>query len=66
MEGKPSGGASTVKVYLMDGSYKSMTFAKKETVADVWLRCCEKMNLSSDGAECFFFWAYCDTLGTCI
>jgi len=50
----------------MDGSYKSMTFAKKETVADVWLRCCEKMNLSSDGAECFFFWAYCDTLGTCI
>lgn len=57
------GGINTVKVFLMDGSYKSMTFAKKDTVEDLWLRALGKMSLSAEGGECFFLWAYCDTLG---
>ncbi|KAL6071844.1 hypothetical protein QOT17_006017 [Balamuthia mandrillaris] len=51
-----------IKVYFMDGSYKSYIFHKRDTVEDLWLQVVEKLGLSREGAECFYLWASCDTL----
>lgn len=56
--------ADSIKIWFMDGSYKSFPYSREEKMEDLWFRIIQKLSLSNEGAECFFLWASCDTLGS--
>ncbi len=55
--------ADSIKIWFMDGSYKSFPFSREDKMEDLWYNIVQKLGLSNQGAECFFLWASCDTLG---
>jgi hypothetical protein len=54
--------SESIKIWFMDGSYKSFAYSRGETLEDLWYSVVQRLGLVNQAAECFFLWSSCQTL----